>query len=452
MSTEQVPPRRPLTPGTAIGAAIAIIGVLVLASSLFARSVQIERVGMDADILVASQQVNTAATVLQANLGVYLLLRDASEQGFDVGSDFEVATTDLRSTTAALTNRVDDLRVLSPAGASLLDPTRVERILTQIEGEPDAAVAIELARREMTPALSEIVEIATGIRDAAASRISAERSWAGTLAQLTSWGVALLIPMAALLFYRLVAKRDLQAARLEERLSRERAIIATKDQFLNNLSHELKTPLTSILGFTLAVDDSFEDPDSLDIAVLSEVNDLVLGDAAKLTRMIEDLLVIDKADDQLGLIPATVPSSWLVSESIDTFRRTGVNIEIEGAMEPVSADAEAVKHILRNLIANAVAHGGPPVRVVGRLEADGYFIDVRDSGEGVAEDRLSTLFERYVHDADQPLVEGSVGLGTAVAQKLATAIGGNLVYSRDGNETVFSLQIPHYRAQDEDAA
>ncbi|NNC42038.1 MAG: HAMP domain-containing histidine kinase, partial [Acidimicrobiia bacterium] len=352
----------------------------------------------------------------------------------------------------ALADRIDDLRVLSPRGASVLDPTGIERSIATIEVEDDAEVASAIARTEVRPALIEIVDLATGIRDGAASRIAAERSWAGTLAQLTSWSVALLIPMAALLVYRLVARRDLQAARLEERLAREREIVSTKDQFLSNLSHELKTPLTSILGFTLAVDDSFEDPNTVDFSVLSEVNDLVLADAAKLTRMIEDLLVIDKADDQLGLVPETAPISWLIDESLDTFRRTGLDIAAEGDMEPVNADPEAVKHILRNLIANATAHGSPPVRVVGKLVGDSYFVEVRDRGSGVAEHRLETLFQRYVHDADQPLIEGSVGLGTAVAQKLAVAIGGGISYHREGDETVFSLQLPHVTIPNENVA
>ncbi len=445
-------PARLLTPGGMIATVIGVIGVLVMASMLFARSVQIERVGADADVLVASQQVNTAASVLQANLGLYLVLRQADEEGLGAGAALQVASADLNSTVMALEDRIDDLRELSPRGASMLDATGIKRSIATIEAEDNSEVASGIARTEVRPVLSEIIDLGTGIRDGAASRIAAERSWAGTLTQLTSWAVALLIPMAALLVYRLVARRDLQAARLEERLAKEQEIVATKDQFLSNLSHELKTPLTSILGFTLAVDDSFEDPNTVDVSVLSEVNDLVLADAAKLTRMIEDLLVIDKADDQLGLVPETAPISWLIDESLDTFRRTGFDVVVEGEMEPVTVDAEAVKHILRNLIANAIAHGSPPVRIVGKLSGDLYFVEVRDNGGGVAEQRLETLFRRYVHEADQPLLEGSVGLGTAVAQKLAMAIGGEISYYRDREETVFSLRLPHVSIPDETAA
>ncbi len=439
-------------PGKLIVGTSIMVGLFVAASMLFTRSIQIERVGLDADILVASEQVNTAASVAQANLGVYLVLREAAENGVEVGVDLDLAGADLDVTVQALDLRIADLQSLDPVGAEALDPRPIRVAIDRIQRDVSASQAIEIARAAVLPELARMVDVSVEIRDAAASRIAAERSWAGSLAQLTSWAVALLIPMAALLVYRVAARRDLQRARLEDRLAREQAIVATKDQFIASLSHELKTPLTSILGFTLAIDDAFEEPDSIDVGMLDGINELVLTEAARLTRMIEDLLVIDQDADQLRFATSAVPTSWLLAECTDIFRRAGVEISIEGEMEPIDVDGETVKHLLRNLITNAVDHGAPPIRIVGRLREGDYYIEVRDSGPGVGELQEERLFERYVHRADSPLTEGSIGLGTAVAKKLAVAMGGDIEYLRDGSETVFAVRLPRFEVRQEDAA
>lgn len=116
-------------------------------------------------------------------------------------------------------------------------------------------------------------------------------------------------------------------------------------------------------------------------------------------------------------------------------------------MEPVMVDSDRAVHILRNLIANALRHGADPVRVVGHRTDERFLRDVRDSGDGVAPERLPSLFLRFVHDSDAALTEGSVGLGTTVARKLAVASGGDVTYFREGQETVFRLELPLYEEE-----
>ena len=108
----------------------------------------------------------------------------------------------------------------------------------------------------------------------------------------------------------------------------------------------------------------------------------------------------------------------------------------------VLADPLRLRQILRNLVSNAVKHGGGRVAVVGLYAAGGYAFSVVDDGPGVSEEIAGRLFERYIHDGRRALLAGSVGLGLNIARSLAEAMGGSLEYSRHGEATWFTLVTP----------
>jgi signal transduction histidine kinase len=108
----------------------------------------------------------------------------------------------------------------------------------------------------------------------------------------------------------------------------------------------------------------------------------------------------------------------------------------------VLGDQLRIRQILRNLLSNAVQHGGPTIRIYGDEAGSRYVISVEDDGEGVPEHVAERLFTRFVHKGETPLTAGSIGLGLAVARLLAEAMGGSLDYERITGRTSFVLALP----------
>jgi two-component system, OmpR family, sensor histidine kinase KdpD len=104
----------------------------------------------------------------------------------------------------------------------------------------------------------------------------------------------------------------------------------------------------------------------------------------------------------------------------------------------VLADPKRVRQILRNLLTNAQRYGGPRQRVVAGGLRGHVWIEVRDNGDGIADEDVNRVFQPYVTTG----AEGSVGLGLAVARQLAELMGGTLVYEHSAGESVFRLQLP----------
>lgn len=107
----------------------------------------------------------------------------------------------------------------------------------------------------------------------------------------------------------------------------------------------------------------------------------------------------------------------------------------------VDADPQRIRQIARNLITNAQRYGGPAIRVVVGNEGRRGVLEVRDNGEPISLASRSEIFEPYTRANQRSGVTASVGLGLTVSRRLARHMGGDLVYSHDGNEAVFSLTL-----------
>ena len=143
---------------------------------------------------------------------------------------------------------------------------------------------------------------------------------------------------------------------------------------ISNLSHELRTPLTGIYGCALAMEES-----NFDREMQSEMTNLIIHEAADLSRMVDDLLTAAKAEgDGLHFQSEHVDVAREVHEAVTPFQRGQVEIEV--AVEPavVVADRLRLRQVLRNLISNATHHGGPSIELSGRREEDRYAFEVID--------------------------------------------------------------------------
>ena len=216
--------------------------------------------------------------------------------------------------------------------------------------------------------------------------------------------------------------------------------------FVANVSHELKTPLTSISGYadTLLT----EDPDP---ATRRKFLDVILANSRRMQRLVDDLL--DLARLESGRWQPAVRSvdvaqvareAWAPLARRAAERRVALDIA-PGAM-PVDADPEALRQILTNLFDNSTRHtpDGGRITLTAQPVPDGVEVVVADTGSGIPSDHLPRVFERFYRvDPGRSRDEGGTGLGLAIVKHLIDAHDGRVtVESTLGEGTTIRMVFP----------
>jgi signal transduction histidine kinase len=193
------------------------------------------------------------------------------------------------------------------------------------------------------------------------------------------------------------------------------------------------------MGFTAEL---LERPDAMSAGERAESLELVYEQAVEAANIIEDLLVAARAD--IGGVSATHDAVDMAVEIDRLLMTHRAAVAVTGAedLPAVCADAVRIRQVLRNLLTNAVRYGGPEHRIVCRAGGGVVSIEVRDDGEELTQEEMDSLFEPYTRAHEASGITESVGLGLTVARHLAVVMGGTLRAFRDGQETVFSLDLP----------
>lgn len=220
-------------------------------------------------------------------------------------------------------------------------------------------------------------------------------------------------------------------------------LVATKDEFIASVSHSLRTPLTAVVGFTAELSNHLT---TMNQAEIEEFASVAHRQATEMSHIVEDLLVAARADiDHVSVVVETVDLRDAVeavaSEVFRIHDRPVSALAIFGEAT-AAADPTRVRHILRNLIVNALHHGGPHVEVRIGMGDGRTLIEVADDGTGVPDHEIPHLFEPYRRFQDSQGVTGSIGLGLFVSRTLAELMGGAVGYRRQSGETVFRLELP----------
>ena len=205
-----------------------------------------------------------------------------------------------------------------------------------------------------------------------------------------------------------------------------------KLNFVAIASHELRTPATSVYGILTTLRTRGDD---LDPAVRAELEETAWEQSDRLRRLIEQLLDLSRLDARA----ITVRPQPLVLERTLVEAVSG-NDDVFVDCDPglaVVADPLVIERVISNLVRNARQHGRPPVRVSAEQRDLHLRITVCDAGEGVAEEMVPRLFERFEHGGGS-----GTGLGLAIAKAYANAHGGDLVYESDAGGTRFALVLP----------
>ena len=221
-----------------------------------------------------------------------------------------------------------------------------------------------------------------------------------------------------------------------------------RKDFVSNVSHELKTPITSIKGFV----ETLMDGASEDTALLQRFLGIILKQADNMHAIIEDLLQLSRLDERsLSMAQTMVDLNEVIeiaSEKIkESAREKNMQFSLEGVsgME-VQGNQGLLEQAVFNLLDNAVKYSEPKgvIRATLRREGGEGVITVLDSGVGIPEEDLPRIFERFYRvDKARSRETGGTGLGLAIVKHIVHVHGGRvLVESTFGEGSAFSIFLP----------
>ena len=274
------------------------------------------------------------------------------------------------------------------------------------------------------------------------------------LASWPAYVIYLLLALAtALTFLRIVDARralhhQLEVEQIKERNARE--LNQARMKFFTNISHDLKTPLTLILGPVKQMKEHLEQGSE----AMSYVG-LIESNVSRIQRMISQLLQFREIESQkitMDPRPGELVGFLKSIFSLFEFYSNRKNIEMEFVAEEeplyLAYDQDAVEKVFTNLISNAIKYtpDGNFIGVrVSRMQEDGMVrIDVTNTGSSIPDERKAELFQafsRYGKTADRSF-ETSTGLGLAIVKELVSAMGGTVGVDSSDLKVTFSVRLP----------
>ena len=211
-------------------------------------------------------------------------------------------------------------------------------------------------------------------------------------------------------------------------------------QFVGDASHELRSPLATIIS---ALEVAQAHPELLDQELAEGT---LIPEAQRMQALIEDLLTLARADERgLHLRLDTVELHALAETESDRMRRHGtLTVEADLVPAAVIGDARALSRVLRNLADNAVRHARSRVGIIVAAAGDRAMLTVWDDGPGIAPAQRARVFHRFVRlDNDRARTNGGTGLGLAIVAEIVAAHGGTIaVEDAVGGGTAMVVQLP----------
>jgi signal transduction histidine kinase len=224
---------------------------------------------------------------------------------------------------------------------------------------------------------------------------------------------------------------------ITERKQQERL----RDQFIANAAHELRTPMTTLLGLTnmLATNRS-----RLSDAQLNEAYEVVVRAGDRLSALINNLLDLTKLQQgAIALRPEPVRIADASREIVGaTPPPDGKSVEVEIPDDLVGVtDPHRFDQVVSNLLTNAYRYGGSDIVLQGKAGDNAVFVSVSDNGPGVDEKLVPHMFEPFARGQGSGEVGGS-GLGLAIVKMLVEASRGEIWYDRNGGGARFTIRLP----------
>ena len=203
-----------------------------------------------------------------------------------------------------------------------------------------------------------------------------------------------------------------------------RDLEATRRDFVSNVSHELRSPLTSMRGFLEAMQDG-----TIPRSEYDKYIDVVLSETRRMTTMVNDLLDLARIESGRTALKLEIfDINELIRRTLITFEARiydqRMEVEVKFAQEQyfVEADSAQISQVLRNIIDNAIKYSpaGGRLRIATYALRREVYVSIQDSGQGIPEEDVPHVFERFykVEKAHTPTKQGGTGLGLSIVKRI----------------------------------
>lgn len=218
-----------------------------------------------------------------------------------------------------------------------------------------------------------------------------------------------------------------------------------RSQFVANVSHELKTPLTSIKGFAETLKFVTDDK------TREKFLDIIDKEAERLSRLINDILVLSNIESNLTIDMHEFEPGSVIEEVINIMRKTAINKNIklefkDDNVKNILGDKDKFHQLVLNLVENAIKYSKDTcgkVEVLSYNKENFYCLRVSDNGVGIPKADISRIFERF-YRVDKSRKKGGTGLGLAIVKHIVKIFNGEInVNSEPGEWTTFEVKIPY---------
>ncbi|MDR7072586.1 ATP-binding protein [Fictibacillus barbaricus] len=233
-------------------------------------------------------------------------------------------------------------------------------------------------------------------------------------------------------------------------MTEERRMDKLREDFVANVSHELKTPLSMLQGYSEAIVDNIAESEE----EKKELASIILDESKRMGRLVNELLDLAKLEaGHMKLHYTNVSLKPFVERIVRKFqgpakeRDIQLSLHMEGEPEELNIDPDRIEQVLTNLIDNAIRHtlNEGFVSLTIKISEQTVSFNVKDNGTGIKEEDLPFVFERF-YKGDKARTRGKsggTGLGLAIARNIVEAHGGQInVHSKMNEGTTFSFVIP----------
>ena len=230
-------------------------------------------------------------------------------------------------------------------------------------------------------------------------------------------------------------------------VTKQQKLEMSRREFVANVSHELKTPLTTVKSHAETLLDIISDNKTAEM-----FTNTILNETDRMTRLVKDLLLISSLEGQMMLNRSMFSLKSMINDVVSTMTLVAnekghrLNFEAIAEIPDFYGDRDKLEQVLYNVISNAIKYtpnGGKVNIRAGKLYSD-FFVEVKDNGIGIPEKDLDRIFERFYRvDKARSRELGGTGLGLSISKSIIDAHGGTIkVESKVGEGTKVIIFLP----------
>lgn len=248
-------------------------------------------------------------------------------------------------------------------------------------------------------------------------------------------------------FSSMAANLNHMAADIKKLMEKERESERTKNELITNVAHDLRTPLTSIIGYLELLAGNQQVPADMQHKYI----EIAYGKSRRLQKLLEDLFGFTKLNCgkiamHVGQIDIVKLLGQLVEEAYPNFVEKGLSYDLQSNVPAkiINADGNLLARLFDNLIGNAIKYGADGKRVLVKIHAEGETVTVSVTNYGyvIPADELPLIFNKFYRvEQSRSSSTGGTGLGLAIAKEIVDMHGGTISVASDLNGTVFTVKL-----------